>query len=88
MPNIGMSRCRNVWMKSSRHLTLLGSSPARNDLGNPPRTDSSAYRSTPVSASVNPVMSTKCTRPASVSEDFFIKSGDALPSKRNRLLEN
>ena len=70
--------------KSSRHLKLPGSSSARNDLGNPPRTHNSPCRSTPVSAIETPFMFTKCTRPASVSEDCFARSGDALPSNRNR----
>jgi len=86
MPNCGISRSRNVRIKLSLQVAELSSLEARNDRGNPPRCHRSLQLVAPVSWRWNGPKSTNPTRPARDSETPLMRLGEALPSKRNRVL--
>jgi hypothetical protein len=84
MPSPGTSRSTKVRTNSRRHAMLSASVLARKDRGNPPRHQSLSARRVPTSSSEKPPSSWYAIRPARVSEDCLSRSGEALPSTRNR----
>jgi hypothetical protein len=83
-PNRPRSRSRNACTKSSRQSRLSSSERARKDRGDPPRHHSRRRWASVNSSSPKPPIGTKATRPARDSETPRTRSGEALPSSRNR----
>ena len=82
-PSRATSRSAKVSRKSRRHTRLSSGVAARNERGKPPRSQSVCRASSPTSASPSPLIKTRSTRPARLSETPRIRPGDALPRSRN-----
>src|SRR3989339_117889 len=77
------SRSRNVFVKLFLQEKLSALFLARNDKGNPPRTQRRVVSFCPTSDRSKPSIWINSKRPARDSDDCFKRSGDALPKIKN-----